>query len=107
MSRARAIWLVARRELLERGRSKGFLGSLILTEVFVVGSMLLQAQLASGENRLDVGYVGQPPVALEQAMDAIARQSDGTVDLHPYPDRASAEAALAADEVEGVVVPGD
>ena len=55
MSRVRAIWLVARRELLERGRSKGFLGSLILTEVLVIGSFLLQATFSSGENRVDGG----------------------------------------------------
>jgi ABC-2 type transport system permease protein len=106
MSRARAIWLVARRELLERGRSKGFLAGLILTEVFVVGSMLLQAAFASGENRLEVGYVGSPPSGLEQTMNAIAAQSDGTVTLLEFDDRSTAEAALAAEDVHGVIVPG-
>jgi len=107
MSRARAIWLVARRELIERGRSKGFIGSLILTEVFVVGSMLLQATLASGENQIRVGYVGDPPAALAPAMNAVAQRDEGRVELRTYVDRGAAEAALGTDEIGGAILPGD
>ena len=106
MSRARAIWLVARRELLERGRSKGFLGSLILTEVFVIGSFLLQATFAGGENRVDVGYVGEPPAALEQRMDQIAGLNGGSASITTFPDRSAAEAALGSEQVDAVLLPG-
>lgn len=107
MSRLRAIWLVARRELLERGRSKGFLAGLILTEVFVVGSMLLQATLASGENVQKIGYVGEPPQSFVTALNAAAEQTGGSVDLQTYADRAEAEAALELEQVDAVVLPGD
>ena len=106
MSRVRAIWLVAKRELLERGRSKGFLGSLILTEVFVIGSFLLQASLAGGENRVDLGYVGRPPAGLEQRMDQVAGLNGGSVAVTTFPDRPAAESALGAEQVEAVLVPG-
>jgi ABC-2 type transport system permease protein len=107
MSRWRAIWLVARRELLERGRSKGFLGSLILTEILVIGSFLLQAAFAGGENRADIGYVGEPPAALEARLDQIAALNEGSAEITTFPDRGAAEAGLAADEVDAVLLPGD
>jgi ABC-2 type transport system permease protein len=107
MSRLRAIWLVARRELLERGRSKGFLAGLVLTEVFVVGSLLLQATLGAGENRIRLGYVGEPPPALAPGLTSAARQFGGSADLISLPSRAAAEAALTADELDGVLVPAE
>jgi ABC-2 type transport system permease protein len=105
MSRLRAIWLVARRELLERGRSKGFLAGLVLTEVFVVGSFLLQAAFAGGENVIRVGYVGDAPPALEPALHSAARQFGGSAEVVELPDRGAAEAALAGEEVDGVLIP--
>ena len=107
MSRMRAIWLVAKRELLERGRSKGFLGSLILTEVLVVGSFLLQATFSGGENRVEIGYVGEPPAALEVRLNQIAALNEGSAEITTFPDRAAAEAGLAAEEVDAVLLPGE
>jgi ABC-2 type transport system permease protein len=105
MPRWRVIWLVARREIIERGRSKGFLASLLLTIFFVVGSILLQAWLAGNESVIKIGYVGTPPAAFEASLDAIADRNDGSVQVTPYPDRAAAEAALKAEQVDGVYVP--
>jgi ABC-2 type transport system permease protein len=106
MSRLRSIWLVARRELLERGRSRGFLAGLILTELFVVGSLLLQAFVSGGDTVIKVGYVGDPPAQLGPALDAVAGQSDASVDLTTYPTRDASEAAMAAGDVGVVIVPG-
>ena len=39
MSRWRAIWLVARREIIERGRSRAFLIALGLTVVFILAGL--------------------------------------------------------------------
>ena len=104
MSRLRTIWLVARRELLERGRSKGFLLGLVLTEVFVVGSLLLQSSLAGNENAIRVGYVGDPPAAFPAALQAVASRNGGTAELVPLADRAAAEQALEQDRVDGALV---
>jgi ABC-2 type transport system permease protein len=106
MSRVRATWLVARRELLERGRSRGFLAGLILTEVFVIGSILLQAAFAGGQNQIRVGYVGVPQPALEPALIAVARQFGGEAELVPLSDRRDAERVLADGQVDGVLIPG-
>jgi ABC-2 type transport system permease protein len=102
----RAIWLVARRELVERGRSRAFILGLVLTQVFIVGGLLLQSTIGGGENVLRVGYVGDPPPQLEPVMNALAQPNGATVELLTYPDLQSAESALVQDEVEGVYVPG-
>mgnify|MGYP001042116672 CR=1 FL=1 len=41
MSRWRSIWLVAKREILERGRSRGFILSVLFTTVLVVGAFVV------------------------------------------------------------------
>ena len=43
MPRWRSIWLVARREILERGRSRGFILSVLFTTLIVVGSFVVPA----------------------------------------------------------------
>jgi ABC-2 type transport system permease protein len=106
LSPLRAIWLVARRELVERGRSRAFALGLILTMAFIVGGLLLQSTFAGGANVLRVGYVGQPPAGLEEIMQGFAQQDGATLDLRTYPDRPAAEAALRDDEVGGVYLPG-
>ena len=49
MPRWRSIWLVARREILERGRSRGFLLSVAFTTLIVVGSFVLPAIFLGGD----------------------------------------------------------
>jgi ABC-2 type transport system permease protein len=106
MSSLRAIWLVARRELVERGRSRAFVLGLILTQVFIVGGLLLQSTFAGDEALLQVGYVGQPPAGFDEIIDGVAQQRGATVDLRTYADRPAAESALKGGEVDGVYVPG-
>jgi ABC-2 type transport system permease protein len=102
----RSIWLVARRELIERGRSRAFILGLILTQVFIVGGFLLQSTIANQEETVRVGYVGVPPPAFEQAMQQSALENAATVEVRAYPDLPGAEGALARGEVGGVYVPG-
>jgi len=55
VSRARQVWLVARRELLERGRSRGFLLSLLLTTGLIVAGAVAPILLFGDEGPLRVG----------------------------------------------------
>ena len=45
MSRWRSIWLVAKREILERGRSRGFILSVLFTTLLVVGAFVVPTVL--------------------------------------------------------------
>ncbi|HEY7522396.1 MAG TPA: ABC transporter permease [Candidatus Limnocylindrales bacterium] len=104
MSRARAIVLVAQRELLERAKSRAFLIGLVITELLVVGAFVLPSVLG-GDDALKLGYVGRPPEPVRQAFSAAATQLDHEVVLEAQPDRASGEAAVSDDRIEGLIVP--
>ena len=65
MSRLRSIWLVARREILERARSRGFLLSVAFTTLFVVGSFVVPAILFGDEKATPIGIVEPAPANLQ------------------------------------------
>ena len=108
MSRLRSIWLVAKREIIERGRSRGFILSVLFTTLLVVGSIILPSILFDDDEPTQVGLVEPAPAGLDAAMTATASQFDVDLAITTYPDDASADAALAAEEVDVVVdVPAD
>jgi ABC-2 type transport system permease protein len=108
MSRWRSIWLVAKREILERGRSRGFILSVFFTTVLVVGSFIVPALLFGEEEATKVGVVQPAPDTLDTAIAATAAQFEREVVVTDYPDDATADAALEAGEVDVVVdIPAD
>jgi len=108
MPRWRSILLVARREVLERGRSRGFILSMLFTTAIIVGSFLVPTLLFEDDGDLDIGVLRPAPAGLEVALTAFAAPFGTPLEITTFDDRAAAEAALEADEVEAVVaVPAD
>lgn len=73
------LWLVTRRELRERGRSKGFIISSVLTVAILLGIILIPQALGGDAATFEIGAVGEGNAQIVEA----ARQF---------------EAGLAADE---------
>ena len=65
MSRWRSVWLVAKREILERGRSRGFVFSVLFTTVLVVGSFIVPTLLFGDEETTRIGLVEPAPPGLD------------------------------------------
>jgi ABC-2 type transport system permease protein len=108
MSRWRSIRLVARREVLERGRSRGFVFSMLFTTAIIVGSFVVPALLFADDGDIDLGIVRPAPAGLELAIDAVGARLDATIVSVGFDDRAAAESALEAEDVEAVIeVPAD
>jgi ABC-type Na+ efflux pump permease subunit len=108
MPRWRSIWLVARREILERGRSRGFLLSVAFTTLIVVGSFIVPAIVFGGDNPTRVGIVQPSPPGLQAAVEQSAQRFDHKVAITTYPDAGAADAALDGGSVEVVVeMPAD
>jgi ABC-2 type transport system permease protein len=108
MPRWRSIWLVARREILERGRSRGFILSVAFTTLIVVGSFILPALLFGQDSATKVGVVEPAPATLSAAIEATAERFDQDVAISTYPDAAAADAALSDGTVDVVVeMPAD
>lgn len=113
LSRLGGLWLVARRELRERGRSKAFLISCVVTLVVVVGALVIP-QLVGGEPTThQIGVVGEDNHSIIDAANAIAQAEledpDSEADRYEaieFESRELAEAALASGEVDVVLVDG-
>ncbi len=69
MSRWRSVWLVARREILERGRSRGFILSVFLTTALVMGSFIVPTILFGDDDVTKIGLIEPAPPGLAAAID--------------------------------------
>ena len=103
----RAVRLVAMREILERGRTRGYVLSLVFTLfLLVAGFILPQLLLADQATRLAV--VEPVPAGLVVAIETTAAAYDLDLEVSTVADRAAAEAALAAGTIEAALaVPAD
>ena len=108
MSRFRAIRLVARREILERGRSRAFLLSLVLTVGLILAGVFLPTLLGGAAGRSKLGIVGSPPAAFAPTLTAIATQTGDKIATQQVPDVQTGEARLRDGSLDGLlVVPAD
>jgi ABC-2 type transport system permease protein len=102
MSRWRSVWLVARREIIERGRSRGFLLSVLFTTLLVVGSFIVPTLLFGDEEATRIGIVQPEPPGLALAIETAGAQLDQEIEIVPLADAAAADAALLAEDDGGV-----
>lgn len=108
MSRWRSVWLVAKREILERGRSRGFVFSVVFTTLLVVGSFVLPSVLFGDDEPARIGLVRPTPPGLEGAINATADQFDQPVVLVLLDDAVGADVALRSETVDVVAeIPDD
>ncbi len=108
MSRWRSVWLVAKREIIERGRSRGFILSVLLTTALVIGSFLIPTLLFGGDDVTKVGIIEPAPASLAGAIQATAVAAQQDIEIVSFADRAAALGALEAEDVAvAVSVPAD
>jgi ABC-2 type transport system permease protein len=107
VSRWRAIRLVAMREVVERGRSRGYLLSLAFT-VFLLAAGFILPALVLGDDATELGLVEPAPPALQGALLLSAGRYDLDLEIVPVADRAAAEAAVAEGALDAALaVPAD
>lgn len=111
MTTFEAVRLVTVRELKERARSKAFIASGAIILILLAAVIVLPSVFDDGETTYEVGSLGSGSesllsVAESLVLDAAADGEEITFSVFDYPDRAAAETALAAGEVEVVVVDG-
>jgi ABC-2 type transport system permease protein len=96
-------WLVARREIRERSRSRAFLASVILTVVAVVSLIVVPATLSSGGGAKDVGLTGRVPAGLPAAIEAQGHAFGIIVHTQRYDTLAAGERAVRAKHLAVLV----
>jgi ABC-2 type transport system permease protein len=103
---ARATWEVARRELVERSRSRVVRVSLVLLLVLSVGGAVAAARLTGHTPTDDVGLVGARSVALGPAIQLQARAAGRRARLHGFPTSAAASAHLRDGAIDVALIDG-
>lgn len=112
MSWSRAVWLVAKRELRERGRSKGYLISTVFTVILLGGAFVVPNLLGGGPTTYEVGIVGEGGEEIVATANQIAAQeveddeAPDRFETVPFNDLSEAEQAVDNDQVEVVIVDG-
>lgn len=104
MNGVRQAWLVAARELRERGRSRVFLISVLLMLLGAAGAIVLPALLDTGPETKDVALTGAAPADLAPALRAQGEAVDATIRVHRYATLADGEAAVRDGRADVLVV---
>lgn len=104
MSRGRAVWLVARRELLERGRSRAFALSLIVSVGLIVAGIILPSLFGGGPGSQRLGVVGPAPTGLVSGLTATAQLAGLVVVSEPVADSGAGEARLVDGSLDALLV---
>ena len=92
MTGMRQAWLVARREMNERGRSPAFRASVLLMMAAVAAMLILPTLFKPGVK--DVGLTGPAPPALAATIGQQARAEGTTARIHRYASLAAGERAV-------------
>ncbi|UJA21120.1 ABC transporter permease [Thermoleophilia bacterium SCSIO 60948] len=104
MSGRRQIFLAARREILERGRSRAFLASTVIQLIVVLGVIVVSGLTADDDTETyRVGAVGDRAVEI---VDEASRISEGLgveIDGSQPGEASEAREAVAADDLDALV----
>jgi ABC-2 type transport system permease protein len=104
----RSIWLVMRREITERTRTRFFLISTLVlvaaSAAAVVVAVKLPEMLEEGPQK--VGTIGAVPDGFAAALDTVKTQTDVEIEAVPFDSAASADAALSEGKVSALLKNG-
>lgn len=104
-SPARIVFLVARRELITRARTKSFLISNAVTLVLILAGIIVASALGGGSaSRVRLGLVGSA-ASLSSPLTATGASSGNPINSSLLPDEASARAKLASGALDVAVIP--
>ena len=102
MTGVRQAWLVARREMRERSRSRAFQASVLFLIVGVAAMLILPVLLKPSSTR-DVGVTDPAPTALAAAIAQQAHAAGITARVHHYASLAAAEQAVRQGHLDVLV----
>jgi ABC-2 type transport system permease protein len=97
--------LVAAREISTRIRDRTFIASSVLMIVLILGVLVFQVVVNSGDDTQRVGVVGDPG-QLGTAIEAQAETLGVGVEVVPFDTGESARAAVETEEVDAVLLDG-
>ncbi len=107
MNAVQQSWLVARRELRERSRSRAFRLSVIAMLVVVAGVIVVPSMIGTSATTKDVGMTGSRPPTLAATIETQSRAVGKTARIHEYATIAQGQRAVRDGNVDVLVVDGE
>lgn len=107
------VFKVAVRELKERGRSRTFIFSTVITAVLLAGLIIIPGLVGGGPQEYGLGSLGDGNTPIIDAAERIAVTEDEpgeeptVITITEFQTRAEAESAVDAGEVDAVLVDGE
>ncbi len=101
------ILLLAKRDFLQRGRSKGFLVMVGLSVIAILAIGPIIQTFDDGEEAIDIGLTGSTPVELEPAIRSVAAASERLIEIEIVDDVAAGEEMLQDGGLAVLVVDGN
>ncbi|PWW21475.1 ABC-2 type transport system permease protein [Geodermatophilus normandii] len=105
LSSGRLVRLVAGREISSRVRDKTFIASSVLMIVLILGVLVFQVVVNSGEDTSRIGVVGDPG-QVDTALEAQGEALDVDVEVVRFDTDDAARTAVEDEEVDGALVGG-
>ena len=99
-------WHVARREMRERSRSRGFRIGFVLMLLVVVVMVVLPGMIESADTTRDVGVAGTTSPMVDRALTDRGTSGEITVHLVRFDSVADGEEALRDEDIDVLVVDG-
>ncbi|MDO8189321.1 ABC transporter permease [Conexibacter sp. JD483] len=99
-------WLVAKRELTERARSRAFQVGTLIQLVAIAVVLVIASVTGGGDDTKTVALVGQASQPYAQALRAAGPALDATIETRDYPNRAAAAKAVEDGDADAAVVDG-
>jgi ABC-2 type transport system permease protein len=106
MSARRTVWEVARRELIERSRSRVMQVSVVLLLLLSIAGAVAAARLTGHTPTDQIGLVGARSAALAPAIQLQAKAMGRRARLHTFATAAVASRALRSGTVSAAVIDG-
>lgn len=103
---AHPVWLVMRREIIERVRARSFLISTVIYLVVAMAIVIVPNLVGDRETIYRIGLAGPPTADLERAIDRLADAGELDVRTVRFPDRVSAASAVRDRRVNVAIVDG-
>jgi ABC-2 type transport system permease protein len=108
MSGARRVWLVVRREWIQRVRSTAFRVSTVIAAAIVIAIIAIPQIYGGGPTPPKViGVVGASPPRLQDVLEVAGKQLDLAVSTRDFDDEATARDALRSGDVDVMLVDQD
>jgi len=102
MTPTKAVWLVARRELNTRLRTRSFVIGTVVILVVLGGYLLLQATLVNGADKSKIGLSGQT-IGVAAELKAGASQIGETIETVPVADPGNGRQQVAGGELDALL----